>query len=256
MRRAPPAELLSPIACARAAAVGDTVTFGSLDARKLVAREIQVKEAFTFVDADGAFFRASLRALAPDRAEALVYERMTGSTESPARITLVCAVLSRQRMIPVVQKATELGCVRIVPALSDCSVDRGDLDREKPWAWPGQALRAARQCRRASLPEVLGPTPLADALAAPYFARARARFFLDDRAFGGGDPLRDAPASADYVLAAGPEGGWSDAERERLAHAGARSLALGARVLRAETAVYAGLAILQHRLGDLRSSTG
>jgi 16S rRNA (uracil1498-N3)-methyltransferase len=131
-------------------------------------------------------------------------------------------------------------------------VKKADLEKEKPWAWPGQALRAARQCRRASIPEVLGPTPFADALAAPWFRGARARFVLDDRAAHGVDPFAGLGGEADYVLAVGPEGGWSDAERRALDASGVTAVALGTRVLRAETAVYAGLAILQHRLGDLR----
>jgi 16S rRNA (uracil1498-N3)-methyltransferase len=246
--RAPPPELLSPIRHADAIAVGVTIELDDLARRKLVAREINVKEAFTIVDRDGAFFRASLKA----PGSALVYERMSGSTESPARITLVCAVLARQRMIPVVQKATELGCVRIVPVLSDHAVKRGELDKEKPWAWPAQALRAARQCRRASVPEVLPVTPLDAALGAAWFRDARARFVLDDRAPGAAEPFAGAPEPGDYVLVVGPEGGWSDAERARLSATGATPLSLGTRVLRAETAVYAGLTVLQHRLGDLR----
>jgi 16S rRNA (uracil1498-N3)-methyltransferase len=248
MRTTPSLELLAPIRYDGTLAVDATIELGELPQRQLAFREVNVKEAFTIVDREGAFFRASLKA--PGRA--VVYERMASSTESPARVTLVCAVLSRQRMITVVQKATELGCVRIVPVLSEHAVEPRELDKEKPWAWPGQALRASKQCRRASVPEVLPPTLFEAALAAPYFRDARARFTLDDRASRGRDPFADAPPSGDYVLAVGPEGGWSDGERARLEGAGATALVLGARVLRAETAVYAGLAILQHRLGDLR----
>jgi 16S rRNA (uracil1498-N3)-methyltransferase len=49
----------------------------------------------------------------------------------------------------------------------------------------------------------------------------------------------------------GPEGGWTDEEKQLLLAAGAAPLNLGGRVLRAETAVVVGLALLQHRLGDL-----
>jgi 16S rRNA (uracil1498-N3)-methyltransferase len=52
----------------------------------------------------------------------------------------------------------------------------------------------------------------------------------------------------------GPEGGWSDAERALLAAKGATPLRLGGRVLRAETAVFAGLTVLQYALGDLAAS--
>ncbi len=240
-------ELLVPLVHPRTLAVGETIALEDQHVRQLAVREINVKETFTIVDAAGVSFRASLTSAR----EASVFERMRSTTESPARITLVCAVLARQRMITVVQKATELGCVRVVPVQSVHSVQSADLEKEKPWAWPGQALRASRQCRRASVPEVLGVTPLRAALAAEYWKNATARYMLDDRD-GARDPFAAAPSSGDYVLAVGPEGGWSDAERAQLEKAGAVSLSLGSRVLRAETAVYAGLTILQHRLGDLR----
>ena len=53
------------------------------------------------------------------------------------------------------------------------------------------------------------------------------------------------------VLAVGPEGGWSDEERAMLVTRGAVPLQLGGRVLRAETAVFAGLTLLQHAFGDM-----
>jgi 16S rRNA (uracil1498-N3)-methyltransferase len=53
------------------------------------------------------------------------------------------------------------------------------------------------------------------------------------------------------VLAVGPEGGWSARERLLFRDSGATTLRLGSRILRAETAVFAGLSVLQHRLGDL-----
>ncbi len=250
MRPKATAELRAPVRVGRPVAVDDVVALDAAAAAQLAFREVNPKEAFTLVDATGAFFRASLKSLGPSGGEALVYEAMRGSPESPAAITLVCAVLARQRMIAVVQKAAELGCVRIAPVLSDHAVKKTDLDKEKPWAWPGQAIKGARQCRRATVPEVLDVTPLGHALDAPFWRSARARFTLDDRAPAGVDPFA-GPRGGELVLAIGPEGGWSDAERARLAEAGAIPVALGARVLRAETAVFAGLAVVQHRLGDL-----
>lgn len=220
---------------------------------QIAAREINVTEAFTLVDADGACFRASLQEAGKESGRALVYEKMPGSTESRARITLVCAVLAKQRMLVVVQKATELGCVRIVPVFSDHSVKPTELEREKPSTWPVQAIKACRQCRRASMPEVHAVVPLASALAAPYWAAADERFWLDDRTAAGGDPFAEdeARGGGDYAIAIGPEGGWSDAERALLGRAG-KPVPLGSRVLRAETAAIVGVALLQHRLGDLR----
>jgi 16S rRNA (uracil1498-N3)-methyltransferase len=133
---------------------GERVTLDAFQVRALRHREIKEKEAFTIVDREGHFFRAALKVMKKSGGEALVYERMASSTESPADITLLCAVLARQRMLVVIQKATELGVTRVVPVLSERSVARDGLDHQKAHAWPKQALRAARQCRRASLPEV------------------------------------------------------------------------------------------------------
>ena len=249
---APPTNLRDPIRTTGPLAVGDELILGAHQMKQLALREINVKEAFTVVDARGETFRASLKSQADTAGGAVVYEQMPRSTESPAKITLLCAVLGRQRMLLVVQKATELGCVRVVPVFSEHAVPPRDLDKEKPWAWPGQAIRACRQCRRASVPEVLKAIPLEAALAAPYWKNAHARFVLDDRAGAErNDPFASPPPAADYVLAVGPEGGWSEPERARLDADGAVELALGGRVLRAETAVYAGLTVLQHRLGDM-----
>jgi len=247
--------LNAPLRHATPLAEDDRIVLDAFQVRALRHREIREKEAFTIVDRAGDFFRASLKVLKKGGGEAQVYERMAGSTESPAEITLLCAVLARQRMLVVVQKATELGAMRIVPVLSERSVPREGLDHEKAHAWPKQALRAARQCRRASLPEVREPIELASILDDECFTGADLRVYLDDRP-SDERALDDAAPGADragrrIVFAVGPEGGWSDEERAMLSAAGAHPLRLGGRVLRAETAVFAGLTLLQHAYGDM-----
>jgi 16S rRNA (uracil1498-N3)-methyltransferase len=234
---------------------GDRIALDSFQVRALRHREIKEKEAFTIVDGAGDYFRASLKALKKSSGEALVYERMAASTESPAEITLLCAVLARQRMLVVVQKATELGVARVVPVISERSVQRDGLEHEKAHAWPKQALRAARQCRRASLPEVRAPIELVSALRDRCVTEADLRVYLDDRSSRQSaldDTATDFKgAGARIVFAVGPEGGWVDEERAALEAHGASPLRLGGRVLRAETAVFAGLTLLQHAYGDM-----
>lgn len=216
-------------------------------ARRLLRREVNPKEAFTVRDDTGAYFRASLKELAEDGGMAIPYERMARSPESAVEITLACAVLARQRMIFVVQKATELGVARIAPLLTEHSVPRDGLEHEKAHAWPGQVIRAAKQCRRSSLPEIFPPTPLDDFLASPA-AGADLCLFLDDRS----DVIPPPAGTPQHILLfAGPEGGFSDAERDKLKARGF-PLALGGRVLRAETAVLAGLTAIHLRWGDFR----
>lgn len=248
------AALREPIRHPEALALERRITLGALQAEALRLREIHVKEAFTLVDRDGRFFRASLTALGRSSAEAIVYEAMPASTESQAHITLFCAVLARQRMLGVIQKATELGVMRIVPVLSERSVPEEGLAHEKAHAWPAQAIRACRQCRRASVPEICEPMPLAAAFEDPGFRTADLRVHLDDRAARPFTPSR-ASGPLRIAFAVGPEGGFTDSERAAFDAHGFSPLRLGGRVLRAETAVLAGLVVLQQTYGDMGALT-
>jgi 16S rRNA (uracil1498-N3)-methyltransferase len=247
----PDSTLNAPLRHAGPLAVGQRIELGPALVRGLRFRQINPKEAFTLVDETGSFFRASLIALGDVGGEALVYEIMASSPESPVHITLLCAVLARQRMLGVVQKATELGVVRVVPVLSERSVPREQLAHEKAHAWHGQALRAARQCRRASVPEIRSATPFAAALEDASFRGAHRRIYLDDRASAGAIQTDTPQPATRLALAVGPEGGWSDVERKLLKEHGAYALRFGGRILRAETAVLVGITLLQHAYGGL-----
>ena len=225
--------------------------FDAALARRLIRREVNPKEAFTVQSDAGDYFRASLKELSEEGGVAIPYERMLRSPEPVVEITLAYAVLARQRMIFVVQKATELGVARIVPLLTEHAVPPHGLEHEKAHAWPGQVIRAVRQCRRSSLPELLAPMPLDVFLASPA-ANADLSLFLDDGSYETpappGTPQR-------IILFTGPEGGFTDAERETL-KGRAFPWVLGGRVLRAETAVLAGLTAVQLAWGDFRDNNG
>jgi len=215
-------------------------------AKRLRRREVNAKEAFTIRDETGAYLRASLKEYDDRGGVALPYERMERSPEPKIDITLACAVLARQRMHFVVQKATELGVRRIVPLLSDHSVPLEGLAQEQAHAWAGHIARAAKQCRRASLPGLMAPISLELFLSSKVLTAVDQCLYLDDR--GKAAPL-DAKAPKRIVLLVGPEGGFSDAERAKLAGK-ARPWILGGRILRAETAVVAGLTAVQMKWGD------
>ena len=118
---------------------------------------------------------------------------MGRSPEPTVDLTLACAVLARQRMHLVVQKATELGVRRIVPLLTDHSVPPDAVEHEQAHAWAGHVARAAKQCRRSSLPHLLAPATLDAFLASPLLATTDLRLFLDDRS----DPAAPPAGRAD-----------------------------------------------------------
>lgn len=241
----------APLRFPETLAVDRRITLDAAHVAALRFREVNVKEAFTIMDAEGNFFRASLKATDAQSGEAIVYERMQTSPESPAHISLFCAVLARQRMLGVIQKATELGVMAVVPVLSERSVPKSGLAHEKAHAWPGQALRAAKQCRRASIPDIQQAIPLRSALDSTSFCEAARRFYLDDRAAAVALPTAEHNGALRIAFVVGPEGGFTDDERQLLAARGAVPLRVGGRVLRAETSALVGLALLQHLYGDM-----
>jgi 16S rRNA (uracil1498-N3)-methyltransferase len=235
-----------PLAIASRLTLQEPFRIGRGLVKRLQRREVNPKEAFTIRDESGAYFRAAFKEGSADDGLALPYERMERSPEPTIDITLACAVLARQRMHFVMQKATELGVMRIVPLLTDYSVHPEGLEHEQSHAWPGHVARAAKQCRRGSLPQVLPPTPLDSVLASPVFTAADLCLFLDDRS----EPASVPPEPPRrIVLLVGPEGGFSDAERAKLTGK-ARPWVLGGRVLRAETAVLVGLTAVHMTWGD------
>jgi len=148
---------------------------------------------------------------------------------------LCFALLKRQKTDLVVEKATEMGVSRIQPVITArTQADHVNLDRLR-----AIVIEAAEQCERLAVPEIMAPMAL-PALLADWPA-ARNLFVADER--------RDAPtlrfASEPAGLLVGPEGGFTDAEVAAIgANPKFSRVSLGARILRAETAAIAGLALL------------
>jgi 16S rRNA (uracil1498-N3)-methyltransferase len=209
---------------------------------------------------DGAGRQATARVLSVDgRHDAITLRR--GDIEASALVratafTLIVALLKADKMDLVVQKATELGVAAIWPVACERSIVKLEPRRaeERVERWKKIAVEAARQSGRASVPEVLTPRPLAQALAE---ADARApRLVFDERAesaLAGALPAGGEPLDA-LVLATGPEGGFTRAEIAEARERGFAVVGLGPRVLRAETAAIAALAVLGWAVGDLRET--
>jgi 16S rRNA (uracil1498-N3)-methyltransferase len=169
--------------------------------------------------------------------------------ESPLRITLLQGVARGERMDLIVQKATELGVVRIVPVLAERSVVKVDSTQaeRKRDHWQAIAIAACEQCGRNRVPVVAAPARLGDALDALPGNTMRCILAAD-----GGSPLTAVRADGrDIVLLIGPEGGLADDERRFARLREFEAYRMGPRILRTETAGLTALATLQAILGDL-----
>ncbi len=160
---------------------------------------------------------------------------------------LLAAPIKRARIDWVAEKATELGVSRLWPVITRrTQAERVNLDRLH-----AHMVEAAEQCERLSLPELAEPTALPRILAD--WPAERALLFLDES--GNGRPLAEAVAgpAAPLAVLVGPEGGFTPDERDMLAaHPHVRPVTLGPRILRAETASIAALAVIQALAGDWR----
>jgi 16S rRNA (uracil1498-N3)-methyltransferase len=155
-------------------------------------------------------------------------------------LTIAFALVRGDRTDAIVRQLTELSIERIVPFVSARSVARPDAARagRQVERWRRIAREAAMQCRRPRLPEVAGVAAFDD---------------LVDQAGVAGTERGGSPPDLEHpVLLIGPEGGWDPIERRRLPHV----VALGAQVLRAETAAVAAGVLLTALRADLVTGSG
>lgn len=204
----------------------------------------------TLFNGDGREYRARLTNADPRGTSVYIESVDAQERESPLRITLIQSLARGEKMDWIIQKATELGVARIWPVVSARSEVRLDSTRgeKRLDRWRAVAIAACEQCGRNVLPEISPPEALAASLSAHPASDTETRWMLHP---GGTTRLRHAgSATADVLLAVGPEGGFSDDDLHALRQAGFRALALGPRVLRTETAGLAAVAALQASYGD------
>jgi len=186
--------------------------------------------------------------VARDSVEFALLEEL--SANDPAlRTTLLLSVVKFDSFEWAIEKATELGVTDIVP-LAAARSEKGLIAaaEKRSERWRKIVLEAAQQSRRVRLPAL---QPVAKPQAAFAARGDRLGIFLSERA--------DAPAlrlalngqtTSEAVLAIGPEGGWTDEERDAAVRGGFHEVSLGQLILRTETAVIAALASLSYALGD------
>jgi 16S rRNA (uracil1498-N3)-methyltransferase len=213
-------------------------------------------EVFVF-DGEGREYLCRIESLRRDEALLTVIEKVVpASPESALDLTLALALLKGEKFDLSVQKATELGVMKIVPVmtkLSDIRL-RDERDAEKRTArWRRIALEAAKQSGRARLPSIEEPLAFDELLKSAY-ADDEWRVMFAER---GGESLaqtleQSSMRPQSIIALVGSEGGWTEEEIQQARAQGWQIVTLGGRILRAETAAITITALLQHLFGDLK----
>jgi len=209
-------------------------------------------DVLVFNGRDGEW-RAQLGTPRKKTAQLAAVERVREQT-APSDLHYLFSPLKHARLDYMVQKAVEMGVSRLQPVMMRrTQVGRVNLDRMR-----ANAIEAAEQCGILTIPEIAAPIAL-DAFVRRWVPE-RLLVFCDEDANvkdpvaalkAGRDPLVIAPPRITVLI--GPEGGFAEDERAALVKlANIVRLALGPRILRADTAAVAALALVQAVLGDWR----
>lgn len=162
----------------------------------------------------------------------------------PLKLTIATAIPKGKRWQILVEKCTELGVDRIVPLLTERSVSKGEGDSGK---WKRWVIEAAKQSRRAWIPDIVEPVAFSSVL--DLAREERAMLLAADS--GGSHPhefqdfFKRVPG---VIVMVGPEGGFTEEELDECQEAGGKTIRLSPFVLRVETAAASVCAIIREML--------
>lgn len=248
-----PVFLVEPGDLASAGPGGDLLLGGSEGRHAGVVQRRGPGERVDVVDGTGVRVRGVVRAVTPDGVLLEVLERVTEPDPDP-RLVLVQALAKGDRDELAIEAATEVGADGVLPWQSERSVVvwRGERAARSRARWVGTVRAAAKQSRRARVPDVgtaVDTAALADRVRSTVAGGGAALVLHEDAAV----PLAAATLGdgrgRTVLVVVGPEGGISERELTLLGDAGAQAVRLGPHVLRTSTAGPVALAVLAERLG-------
>lgn len=211
-------------------------------------------DSLTLLDGRGNVYRTEIVEINKEEVHCRILEQQAVNSEPKVHVTLVQGLPKGDKLETIIQKCTELGVSRIIPLAAARSVVKLDSKKaaDRQQRWQRVAMEAAKQCRRAGIPEV---EPLSDwatiltklppdALVLMPWEAARSQSL--------GDVLRQKPLPPSEVyIFIGPEGGFEDDEAQRIKDKGFHLVTLGNRILRTETAGPAALTMVLYQYGEL-----
>ncbi len=237
-------------------AADDVLLEGPLARR--IGRVLRLKPGDTvfLFDGSGLEYEVELGGVGAREVRARIVDRRPGRPEPRLRLVLYQSLIKGERFDWVLEKGTELGVSVFVPLLCQRNVMRPPGERTgRSERWRRVVVEAAEQCGRSVVPAVAPVAPLEAALGAATGLRLLP--WEGERSLGLRGLLRqgfveaeaaDPPSVSIFV---GPEGGFTEEEVACARRAGVRTVSLGPRILRSETAGIVAAAAVLYELGEL-----
>lgn len=211
---------------------------------------LEAGDPIVVFDGAGHEWDARLVSVAKRAVTARILQARTPVPEPATRVTLAIGLLKGDAMDEVVRDATALGVAAIIPMITaHCAVPKRARGDDAIARWMRVAVSSAKQCGRATLPELRAPSPFLDVLR----MAADVKLICLEPVFPGTGLPAVAVAPRTTLLLIGPEGGWSRDEVASARLAGYQGLQLGPLTLRAELAPTVALSQLWATLSRVSS---
>ena len=219
---------------------GDVLDLPAGAARHVQVLRLQPGGVITVFNGQGGEFEATVTRMGRSDVDVLIGAHSATEREAACAVHLLAGITANERMDWLVEKATELGAASLTPLIAERSVLKlkGERAEKKLAHWQGVAVAAAEQCGRNRVPTVHAAVTLNEWLKK---APPGERWVLS--LSEGTRPLSEMAGTDAVTVLSGPEGGLSPAEEAAALAAGFAPVTLGPRVLRAETAPLAVLAV-------------
>jgi len=165
-------------------------------------------------------------------------------------ITLAPAIIKPDRFDWLVEKSVEIGVKEIIPVITELSVQT--IPDSKQLRWNRIAISALKQCGRSYLPKINTPTTFQQVL--NLFSQYTARYILYSESEQSLHIEKDKetnPVKSKVLVLVGPESGFSENEINEALELGFKTISLGSRRLRSETAGIVALSLLLSHYGEL-----
>lgn len=214
---------------------------------------LDISDTITVCAGTSKEYKAELITIEKDIIKAKIIYELQCDTEPKVNVTLYQGIPKGDKMELIIQKAVELGVTRIVPIIMERSVVKFDSDKDKfkkTERWNRISMEAAKQCNRGIIPEVMEPITFNNVIKNFDLNNLLLMPYENEQNTTLKSVLTEQKGTKAISLLIGPEGGIAQAEYISAVEIGFKSVTLGRRILRTETAGFVVLAAIRYEWCD------